>query len=184
MLRLFHQKTRIGEQLQEQRYLAAIREFGPSIARFTAGYERDTARQQELLQEVHLALWQSFAGFQEQCSVRTWVYRVAHNVGVSHVQKSLRTTEQHYVPLEDAEDLICEHSDMENTDRQLDLQRLFRLIYQMGPPDREVMLMYLEGIDAASIAEVTGLSARNVATKIHRIKSLLGSRLQAKGVAA
>jgi len=81
MLRLFHQKTHSSDQLQEQRYLAAIREFGPSIARFTAGYERDTARQQELLQEVHLALWQSFAGFQEQCSVRTWVYRI----GRAHV---------------------------------------------------------------------------------------------------
>ena len=38
------------------------------------------------------------------------------------------------------------------------------------------MLLYLEGIDAASIGEVTGLSAGNVATKIHRIKSVLARR--------
>jgi RNA polymerase sigma-70 factor (ECF subfamily) len=35
------------------------------------------------------------------------------------------------------------------------------------------MLLYLEGMDAASTAEITGISAGNVATKIHRIKSIL-----------
>jgi RNA polymerase sigma-70 factor (ECF subfamily) len=34
-------------------------------------------------------------------------------------------------------------------------------------------LLYLEGEAAGPIAEVTGLSAGNVATKIHRIKSVL-----------
>jgi len=38
------------------------------------------------------------------------------------------------------------------------------------------MLLYLEGVDAASIGEVTGLSAGNVATKIHRIKAVLARR--------
>jgi RNA polymerase sigma-70 factor (ECF subfamily) len=35
------------------------------------------------------------------------------------------------------------------------------------------MLLYLEEEDAASIAEVTGLSAANVATKVRRIKHIL-----------
>jgi len=34
-------------------------------------------------------------------------------------------------------------------------------------------LLYLEGEPAGPIAEVTGLSAANVATKIHRIKRVL-----------
>jgi RNA polymerase sigma-70 factor (ECF subfamily) len=38
---------------------------------------------------------------------------------------------------------------------------------------REVILAYLEGMDAAAIGELTGLSARNAATKVHRIKNLL-----------
>lgn len=43
------------------------------------------------------------------------------------------------------------------------------------------MLLYLEDMDAASIGEVTGLSARNVATKVHRIKKLLSEQLQLQG---
>ena len=38
------------------------------------------------------------------------------------------------------------------------------------------MLLYLEQLDAASIAEITGLSSANVATKMHRIKQLLIER--------
>jgi RNA polymerase sigma-70 factor (ECF subfamily) len=35
------------------------------------------------------------------------------------------------------------------------------------------MLLYLEEEDAASIAEITGLSVANVSTKVHRIKQIL-----------
>jgi RNA polymerase sigma-70 factor (ECF subfamily) len=34
-------------------------------------------------------------------------------------------------------------------------------------------MLYLEGETAGPIAEVTGISATNVATKIHRIKRML-----------
>jgi RNA polymerase sigma-70 factor (ECF subfamily) len=35
------------------------------------------------------------------------------------------------------------------------------------------MLLYLEEEDAASIAEITGLSVANVSTKVHRITQIL-----------
>ena len=37
-----------------------------------------------------LPVWQSLAVFKQQCSLRTWVYRVTHNVGVSHIQREKR----------------------------------------------------------------------------------------------
>jgi RNA polymerase sigma-70 factor (ECF subfamily) len=44
-----------------------------------------------------------------------------------------------------------------------------------------VILLYLEGLDAASIGEITGISAGNVATKIHRIKNILVRRFHEGG---
>jgi RNA polymerase sigma-70 factor (ECF subfamily) len=168
------------ENTTEALYRDAIRQYGRDIARFVAGYERDSAVRQELLQEVHLALWQSFAGFAHQCSLRTWVYRVAHNVGVSHVQRSMRRLELAGASLDDVQAQIDESADMGLTERRLDLERIMVLVHALDGVDREVMLLYLEDLDAASIADVTGLSARNVATKVHRIKTLLASLL-AKG---
>ena len=53
------------------------------------------------------------------------------------------------------------------------MDRLYELIQRLRPLDREVILLYLEEETAASIAEITGLSAANVATKIGRIKQIL-----------
>lgn len=47
------------------------------------------------------------------------------------------------------------------------LERLLTLIRQLKPLDRQIIFSYLEGLDAASIGEITGLSPGNVATKIH-----------------
>jgi hypothetical protein len=36
----------------------------------------------------------------------------------------------------------------------MDLERLLQLIHQLNPPDRQVMLLYLEDLDAAMIGEI------------------------------
>jgi RNA polymerase sigma-70 factor (ECF subfamily) len=55
------------------------------------------------------------------------------------------------------------------------------MIQRLKPLDRQVMVSYLEGLDAATTAEITGLSPANVAMKIHRIKSMLARQFQAQG---
>ena len=53
------------------------------------------------------------------------------------------------------------------------LERLSKLILRLKPLDRQIIVSYLEGMDASSIAEITGLSAANIAMKVHRIKNIL-----------
>jgi RNA polymerase sigma-70 factor (ECF subfamily) len=55
------------------------------------------------------------------------------------------------------------------------------LIQRLKPLDRYVILSYLEGLDATSIGDITGLSPGNVATKIHRIKAVLARWFQQGG---
>ena len=64
----------------------------------------------------------------------------------------------------------------EQFDRARAAARLLAIIHELKPLDRQVMLLYLEDLDALEIAEVTGLSAVNVATKVHRIKKVLAAR--------
>ncbi len=123
------------------------------------------------------ALNDSLAQYQADCSLRTWVYRVAHNVGVSHIQRSLRNAERNSLTLDDIEHMAGESAEIALTERRLDLQKVLALIHQLAPLDRQVMLLYLEDMDAAGIADITGLSARNVATKVHRIKAVLANQL-------
>ena len=60
-------------------------------------------------------------------------------------------------------------------DREV-LRQLMEFIHLLKPPDRQLMLLYLEGIDTESIAEIIGLSPGNVRTKIHRLKAILAKQ--------
>ena len=161
---------------QERRYAEAAAEFGPALERLARAYERDPDKRRDLLQEIHVALWRSFARFDGRCSMRTWVYRVAHNTATSKVLRP-KTNAPSIVALDDSLDSVAAAtSEEEVLDRRRALDRLHGLIRRLRPLDRQVMLLYLEELDAASIAEITGLSAANVATKVRRIKQLLIQR--------
>ena len=60
-------------------------------------------------------------------------------------------------------------------------RRLLALVQGLKPADRQLTLLYLEDLDTASIADVTGLTAAVVAVRIHRIKAALARRFQQGG---
>src|SRR6195256_1206535 len=72
---------------QDGLYAEAAATYGAALERLARAYESDADRRLDLLQEVHVALWRSFAAFDGRCSLRTWVYRVAHNVATSQVSR-------------------------------------------------------------------------------------------------
>lgn len=166
---------------QDGLYQDAAATYGPALERLARAYEADPDLQRDLLQDIHVALWRSFAGFDARCSIRTWIYRVAHNVGASHVLRQSRTRSQALVGLEELENLPDTNSGQQAADRSHALDRLLNLIQRLRPLDRHVILSYLEGLDATSIGEITGLSPGNVATKIHRIKTMLARQFQQGG---
>ena len=78
----------------DELYERATAECGAALKRLACGYEADPDLRRDLLQEIHIALWRSFRLFENQCSLPTWVYRVAHNVGASHVLRRRRIATQ------------------------------------------------------------------------------------------
>jgi len=160
---------------QNELYQEAAQTYAAALERLARAYEADPDIRRDLLQEIHVALWRSFQLFDGRCSMHTWIYRVAHNVGASHVIQQKRARSQALVGLEEdeLENLPDTRSGQSAADRSYALNDLLALIQRLKPLDRQVILAYLEGLDAASIGEITGISAGNVATKIHRIKALL-----------
>jgi RNA polymerase sigma-70 factor (ECF subfamily) len=156
-------------------YDQAVRDFGRAIDRLAAGYEADPERRHDLRQEIHMQLWRSFAAFDGRCSMKTWAFRVAHNTAVSYVNRERRNRAQ-LVGLEEIELTAAAANLVPDFDRQRALARLSELIRSLKPLDRQIMISYLEEMDAAAIADITGLSPANVAMKIHRIKNILSRR--------
>jgi RNA polymerase sigma-70 factor (ECF subfamily) len=171
-------RTESGKGDPASHLRALVAEYGPALQRLARGYEADPARQQDLVQDVLVALWTALPAFEGRSSERTWLYRIAHNVAASHVVKRRRDQLARAVPVDDealsavARDAARE---MEGRDQ---VHRLAVLVRALRPADAQLVLLYLEGLTHLEIAEITGLSVENVAVKVHRIKTALTRALQ------
>jgi RNA polymerase sigma-70 factor (ECF subfamily) len=168
---------------QDDRYALAVASFGPALQRLVRGFEADQDRRRDLLQEIHIELWRSLGSFEENCSLRTWVYRVAHNVYASHVMRSRRLNYAGSASLDDLADLPERDNPEVIASDQQALAWLHQTIQRLKPPDAQVMYLYLEDIGASEIAEIVGISPGAVATRIHRVKTILARMFQSGGSA-
>jgi RNA polymerase sigma-70 factor, ECF subfamily len=161
-----------GPVNQDSLYEQAADTYGSSLDRLARAYELDAEVRRDLLQEIHFQLWHSFAHFDRRCSLRTWVYRVAHNVATGHMIRQHRIRDK-LVSIETIEAMPgSDQGELAATQAEA-LERLSMLIQRLKPLDRQIIVSYLEAMDASSIGELTGLSPANIAMKVHRIKSIL-----------
>jgi RNA polymerase sigma-70 factor (ECF subfamily) len=100
---------------------------------------------------------------------------VAHNTAVSYVNRERRKNAG-FVSLEEIERTAPGEDQEPDIDQQRALERLRKFIRQLKPLDRQIVISYLEELDTATIAEITGLSPANIGMKIHRIKNILSNR--------
>lgn len=117
-------------------YADAVAAYGSALGRLGRGYEVDGERRRDLLQDIHLALWQSLDRFDGRCSLRTWTYRVAHNLAISKVIRR-RTRMPTLVSVDELE-LRAESGDREDQfDRARASARLLAVIHELKPLARE-----------------------------------------------
>ena len=161
---------------QEELYRQAEAQFAPAIARLAQAMERQPDRATDLIQEIHLELWRSLARVDGQCSLSTWVYRVAHNVAADHVGQSARLMKT--VPLDQIESLPAANDTERDLAENHALTRVHELLRLVAPLDAQVILLWLEGQSGAEISEITGLSSNAVSVRTHRAKSVIAKAFE------
>lgn len=151
-------------------------DYAAPLVRLARAHEADASLQEDLLQEIHIAIWRSLPAFGGRCALRTWVYRVSHNAAVSWVIRRQRGMSKHLVSLDDF-DAPADSPDVDSiVDESRMLERIRALMLELKPIDREVFVLYLEGLTMEEIAEIAGLSRTNTATKLHRLRALLAAQ--------
>ena len=164
---------------QEDLYREVANSYAAALERLVRVYQHDSERRRDLLQEVHLALWRSLALFDHRCSLRTWVYRVAHNAAMSHGIRRWAKAPR-LVSLDELDERPDESDFERDADRRLSMDRLLGLIHSLKPLDRQIVLLHLE-FSTRLIGEVTGSSPGIIATKGHRLTKLLTRQFQERG---
>jgi RNA polymerase sigma factor (sigma-70 family) len=150
-----------------------IETYGPALARVAASYEADRALQEDMLQEILLAVHQALPALSDQDRLAPYIFRIAHNRSVTHVIRQSARRRISDPNISDAEVETPEEAllSSERTRKLVTCVRLLPLPY------RQVMTLVLEDFTYAEIAETLGLSLSNVGVRVNRAKAQLKAML-------
>lgn len=165
-----------GDALEAQ-FDRILGEHGAAISRLAVGYEAVAGIREELVQEIALAIWQALAHFRGECSERTFVYRIAHNRGLSHVWKR-RPPHQPLEEIEEVDEPIDPRPHPEeHAERSDQRMRLMSAIQSLPVAHRQLIVLMLEGLSHTEIGEVMGITENNVAVRLTRARKALKDAL-------
>lgn len=159
---------------------AVMAEFGPALARLARAYEHEPSRAEDLLQDICLALWRALPSFRDESSLRTFVFRIAHNRGLTHGFREGRrgAVKQNTVSLQAAsESPDPRPSAEERVDLRQRRERLMIALRELPLSLRQPVSLKLEGLSGPEIAEILGLSSGAVRARLHRGQKQLAERL-------
>jgi RNA polymerase sigma-70 factor (ECF subfamily) len=131
----------------------------------------------DLLAEVYLVAWRRRHDLPAGDEARLWLYGVARHALANHRRGTLRRRElgQRLRSEILAANLVA--AGPEERDRDL-LPMLRAALHRLSDDDRELVLLAAwEQLDATQIAEVMGLSAGTVRTRLHRARTRLRQHL-------
>jgi len=157
----------------EEQFIVMIKTYESVIFKITTIYTRTQDDQQDLYQEIVLQLWRAYHNFRQEAKVSTWLYRVAMNTAISRLKKEKRKGTQ--VPISQVVLAQTEHPNIALEER---LKVMYQHIAQLNPLEKGLILLYLEDKSYEEMAEITGLSASNVGTRLSRIKKKLKSKVK------
>jgi len=123
----------------------------------------------DMMQEITLQLWKAYPSFQGNSKFSTWMYRICLNTAITNIRKSKRNPLME--TLFDTQFEIPEKEDLAALDD--DINMLYKAISKLKDTDRAIVLLYLEEKSYNEIAEIVGISIKNVSVKLVRLKKKL-----------
>lgn len=136
------------------------------ILKICRGYCRDPGDRDDLQQEILFQLWKAIPRYTPTVLFTTWMYRIALNVAISFYRKAQREKQilvfPEAVPEEPAP----------ATDKE-PIRLLHQFIQQQTALDKALLLLYLENRPYTEIAEIIGITATNVGTRLGRLREKL-----------
>lgn len=156
----------------EQIYL----ELKGKIYRLCLGFMGNKEDADDLFQEILIKIWKGLDSFKQESSINTWVYRIATNTALQSIHKINKSKfkQTSLLPY----NLKMEVTPIDESDRQIQIRKLYRVISTLKEIDRIIISLLLEENSYKEIAEITGIKVSNVGVRINRIKKKLITKIQ------
>jgi RNA polymerase sigma-70 factor, ECF subfamily len=161
----------VSKQLNYQQFFEdALAEHHSAIGRVVSSYERVRALQEELYQEISVALWKALANFDHRSSLKTYILGIAHKRAISHVAKYAREPYTSDIETMEIKGNACPSEQLAQSQR---MNRLLASLHQLSMMDRQLVALALEGVKYKDIAEILGITTNLVGVKLNRAKHKL-----------
>src|SRR5581483_9518533 len=131
----------------------------------------DRTRMDDALQEAYVKAYRALPGFRGESSPGTWLYRIAYNACLDELKRTravvdLESVRERAQPAPDPAETLSTR------------ETLAQAIGALPPEDRAaVLLVDAEGFDYGSAAEVLGIPAGTVASRLSRARRALRQAL-------
>jgi RNA polymerase sigma-70 factor, ECF subfamily len=165
---------------------AVIRQYKPKVFRFVAFSVSDRDAADSITQDCFLKAHLTRDQFRGECSVSTWLIRIAFNLIRDHTKsQKFRFWRKAAATAIDAQD-VSQHlaSGASSAEAQLIARERVEMIHEalkkLSAKQRSVFVMrFVEEMDLADIAEATGMSVPTVKTHLYRAVGAIRARLGA-----
>ncbi len=161
-------------------FAIVVRHYDPALRRLAYRVLGSPERMDDALQEAYVKAFRALPRFRGQSQLGTWLHRIVFNACLDE----LRRMHDDVVPLDDAPEALVATGD--HADVVAGRQRLEQALAALAPHDRAaVVLVDGQGFDYRAAAEVLGIPAGTVASRLNRARATLRRALgeSAKGVA-
>jgi RNA polymerase sigma-70 factor, ECF subfamily len=151
------------------------------IYRFVLRLTGDKSIAEDTISEVFLEVWRHAGRFSMKSQVSTWLLAIARNKALATLRRRSESqlgNEDFLLTMEDPADNPEQFLDRQN--RSTTLQFCLK---QLSPAHREVIdLVYYHEKSVAEVAEIVGIPANTVKTRMHYARSRMAMLLQQAGI--
>jgi RNA polymerase sigma-70 factor, ECF subfamily len=146
------------------RFEELVREHGGRVRRIARRFAANGAVD-DLVQDILMRLWRSYPGFRGDAKVESWVYRVSLNAAMTHVSEAVKARAVNAAM--SAQSAVSSEG---TTGNASSAQILSDFLDRLGDVDASILMMYMDGLAAAEMSGVLGVSENAVNVRINRIK--------------
>ncbi|MCW8876116.1 MAG: sigma-70 family RNA polymerase sigma factor, partial [Kangiellaceae bacterium] len=148
----------------KQEFEQVIRENHRRI-RYIANRYAKASEADDVYQEILMQLWKSFESFSGEASRDTWLYRVALNTAVSFVRRTVK-----HGKIKEAVNAVSLPAIKHSVQDKCQAEILEKFMNSLGDIDANILMMYLDGMSIAEMAEVIGIKPNSITVRVKRIK--------------
>lgn len=158
---------------RKEQFIETIQKNSGIIHKAASLYTSNPQDKEDLIQEIIYQLWKSYDSFNRNSKITTWIYRVAMNVSIYHLNQSKKRLIT--IPInQETLEIISTTDNNENLEKW---KKIRKQIDNLNLLEKGIIMLYLEGKSYKDIAEIIGLSESNVGTRLMRIKAKLKNRI-------